>query len=152
MYGLKQAVVLAHENLKKNLAQYGYTPINQTDSFWQHKTRPTKFCLCINDFGVKYFDKGDINHLINSLLNNYKLSTDFSGQKSIGEIPICTENSPILSTRIHETTVWCSHSVRKRTRYSTSYFEKRYQTRPICSRYLFILQPSHRSDYDCCVK
>jgi len=84
MYGLKQASILAYENLVKNLSQFGYQPIEQTDSFWRHNTRPTKFCLCIDDFGVKYFDKADINHLINSLQHNYKLSTDFSGRNYCG--------------------------------------------------------------------
>ena len=79
MYGLKQAAILAYENLVKNLSKFGYEPIEQTDSFWRHKNRPTKFCLFIDDFGVKYFDKADINHLISSLQHNYKLSTDFSG-------------------------------------------------------------------------
>ena len=84
MYGLKQAAVLAYDNLVKNLVQYGYEPIPQTDSFWHHKTRPTKFCLCIDDFDVKYFDKTDINHLITSLQHNYKLSTDFTGRNYCG--------------------------------------------------------------------
>ena len=38
MYGLKQAAVLAYENLIKNLKPFGYEPIPHTDSFWRHKT------------------------------------------------------------------------------------------------------------------
>ena len=44
MYGLKQAAVLAYNNLVKKLAQFGYEPMEFTDSFWKHKTKPTKFC------------------------------------------------------------------------------------------------------------
>lgn len=54
------------------------------DSYWQHSTLPTKFCLCVDDFGVKYFHKTELNHLINSLLTNYKISTDYSGKHYCG--------------------------------------------------------------------
>ena len=42
MYGLKQAALLAHEQLVKNLAPFGYHPIPNTN-FWTHETRPTIF-------------------------------------------------------------------------------------------------------------
>ena len=84
MYGLKQAAVLAYENLIKNLEPFGYEPIPHTDSYWRHKLYPTKFCLCVDDFRVKYFKKIDSNHLISSLQTNYKISTDFSGQNYCG--------------------------------------------------------------------
>ena len=117
MYGLKQAATLAYVNLVKNLAQFCYEPIQQTDSFSRHNTRPTKFCLCIDNFGVKYFDQADINHL------NYKLSTDFSArnycgltidwnynngfvdisipgyiEKGANKIPMQSENSTVFTT------------------------------------------------------
>ena len=84
MYGLKQAAVLAYENLIKNLKPFGYEPIPHTDSYWRHKTYPTKFCLCVDDFGIKYFTKTELNHLIKSLQYNYKISTDFSGRNYYG--------------------------------------------------------------------
>ena len=57
MYGLKQAAVLAYKNLIKNLAPFGYASIPNTDSYWGHTTNPAKFCLCVDDFGIKYFTK-----------------------------------------------------------------------------------------------
>ncbi len=84
MYGLKQAAVLAYQNLINKLAPFGYEPIPHTDSFWRHKSRPTKFCLCVDDFGVKYFHKQDIQHLITALQQNYKISTDFEGTNYCG--------------------------------------------------------------------
>ena len=72
MYGLKQAAILAYQELKKNLKTYGYHPIIGTVGLWQHETRPTKFCVCVDDFGVKYFLQDDANHLINSLKKHYK--------------------------------------------------------------------------------
>ena len=64
MYGLKQAAVLAYDNLVKNLSSHGYSPIPHTIGIWQHATRRTKFCLCVDDFGVKYFTKQDADHLL----------------------------------------------------------------------------------------
>ena len=46
MYGLKQAAILAYDNLKKNLEPHGYRPIVGTAGMWEHETRPTKFCVC----------------------------------------------------------------------------------------------------------
>ena len=54
MYGLKNAVILAYGNLKKKLEPHGYTPIVGTTGMWGHKTRQTKFCVCVDDFGIKY--------------------------------------------------------------------------------------------------
>ena len=66
MYGLKQAAILAYKQLVKNLKQYGYEPIEGTTGLWHHESRPTKFALCVDDFGVKYFSKDDAEHLINT--------------------------------------------------------------------------------------
>ena len=67
MYRLRQATILAYKQLVKNLKPYGYYPIPHTMGMWAHKTRPTKFCLCVDDFGVKYFSKDDIHHLLDAL-------------------------------------------------------------------------------------
>ena len=75
---------MAYENLIKNLAPFGYRPIPNTDSYWEHRQYPTKFCLCVDNFGVKFFDKRDINHLITALQTNYKISTDFQGKNYCG--------------------------------------------------------------------
>ncbi len=84
MYGLKQAAILAYNHLIQNLQNDGYEPIPHTDSYWRHRTLPTIFCLCVDDFGVKFFQKSDINHLITSLQKYYKISTDFSGKNYCG--------------------------------------------------------------------
>ena len=81
MYCLKQAAILACNFLKQNLAPYGYEPIPHTDGLWRHKTRKITFCLCVDDIGIKYFHKDDVNHLISVLQRNYQLSTDWRGQR-----------------------------------------------------------------------
>ena len=59
MHRLKWVAVLAHENLLKNFVLFGYKPVLNTDSVWQHKQNPTKNWSYTNNFGVKYFNKID---------------------------------------------------------------------------------------------
>jgi hypothetical protein len=84
MYGLKQAAVLAYNHLVQNLAKSGYTPILTTIGMWQHKTRRTKFCLCVDDFGVKYFSQADADHLLEALRLDYTATVDYSGKNFCG--------------------------------------------------------------------
>ena len=80
MYGLKQAAILAYDNLKRNLAPHGYTLLVGTTGMWGHETRPTKFCVCVDDFGVKYYSNEDAQHLMDCLGKNYKYTTDWEGK------------------------------------------------------------------------
>ena len=84
MYKLTQAAVLAYDQLVEHLAPHGYYPCQQTTGIWRHKTRATCFCLCVDDFGIKYFSKADANHLLNALRAKYKISTDWSGKTYCG--------------------------------------------------------------------
>jgi hypothetical protein len=47
---------------------------------WTHDTRPTKYCLCVDDFRVKYFCDEDADHLLTSLRAHYKISVDWEGK------------------------------------------------------------------------
>jgi hypothetical protein len=67
MYGLKEASVLAYDQLKAHLAQYGYTPVCFTPGLWKHNTKRTTFTLTVDDFGIKYFSKADADHLFAAL-------------------------------------------------------------------------------------
>ena len=51
---------------------------------WKHKSRLITFCLCVDDFGVKYFNKQDVHHLIYALQQHYKLSIDWEGKHHCG--------------------------------------------------------------------
>ena len=64
MYELKQASVLAYNNLVKNLKDHGYAPIPHSVGLWRHNSRPLTFCLCVDDFGIKYENKADADHLL----------------------------------------------------------------------------------------
>ena len=55
MYGLKEAAILAYEQLRSHLTQFGYVPMKHTPGLWRHESRPTTFTLAVDDFGIKYF-------------------------------------------------------------------------------------------------
>ena len=84
MYGLKQAARLAYDLLCERLALHGYAPSLLSPNIWGHKTRPTKFCLCVDDFGIKYFNNTDIQHLLDALKQHYTVSCDWSGENYCG--------------------------------------------------------------------
>ena len=85
MYGLKQAAILAYNFLVQNLSTHGYYPLPHTVGLWGHLTRRTKFCLCVDDFGIKYFKEDDANHLLDSLKHSYNVSVaDFTGASFCG--------------------------------------------------------------------
>ena len=67
MYGLKQAAVLAYNQLVKRLAKNGYFPCLFTTGIWKPKTQKTQFCLCVDNFGVKVFSEQDKEHFLQSL-------------------------------------------------------------------------------------
>jgi hypothetical protein len=85
MYGLPQAGKLANNQLIAALVPFGYQPVPLTAGLWQHQTRHITFCLVVDNFGVKYTNKDDANHLLESLQEcNYKLSTDWTGSRYCG--------------------------------------------------------------------
>ena len=84
IYGLKQAVKLARDQLIQHLKPFGYSPAKHAPNIWVHNTRPTTFCLCVDDFGVKYFSQDDADHLIQSLQKAYDITVDTKGTNFCG--------------------------------------------------------------------
>ena len=80
IYDLKQTDVLAFDNLVKNLSIHGHIPIPRTIGIWEHAIRKIKFCLCVDDFGVKYISKPGADHLLNTLGQQYTYTVDWPGQ------------------------------------------------------------------------
>jgi hypothetical protein len=79
MYGLKQAGILANQRLTTHLAQYGYHPTPCTPGLWRHATTSLTFLLVVDDFGLKYTDKADAEHLVKTLAVLYQVSTGWTG-------------------------------------------------------------------------
>ena len=84
MYGLKQAALLAYQQLQNFLCPAGYSPIPNTVGMWKHHTRKTIFYICVDDFGIKFYNKNDIDHLLTSLRHHYKVSIDWEGKNFCG--------------------------------------------------------------------
>jgi hypothetical protein len=84
MYGLKEAGVIAFDQLVRKLAPFGYEPMPLTAGLWRHKTKRTTFTLCVDDFGVQYFSKADAQHLISAIESTYECSIDWHGTQYCG--------------------------------------------------------------------
>ncbi len=72
MYGLPQAGIIAQQLLETRLAAHGYRQSTTMPGLWGHDTRPICFTLVINDFGVKYLNKANAEHLLNAIQKYYK--------------------------------------------------------------------------------
>ena len=56
MYNLEQVAKLARDQLVETLKPFGYYPTTESKKKWAHTTRKTTCCLCVDDFGIKYFN------------------------------------------------------------------------------------------------
>jgi hypothetical protein len=79
MYGLKEAVIIAFNQLVQKLAPSGYESMAFTPGLWRHRTRKTTFVLCVDGLGIKYYSKLDALHLIGAIKNHYELTIGWSG-------------------------------------------------------------------------
>jgi hypothetical protein len=79
VWGLPQAGILANKRLRQKLAPFRYYKCVNTPGLWYHETRPISFTLIVNNFGVKYINKVDIDHLIASIKTAYTLTKDWTG-------------------------------------------------------------------------
>ena len=84
MYGLPQAGKLAQDQLSKRLNEVGYYQSKTTLGYWTHTWRPISFTLVVDDFGVKYVNKADVEHLMSVLTTHYKINTDWEGTRYVG--------------------------------------------------------------------
>jgi hypothetical protein len=84
MYGLPQAGRLANDQLVAKLAQHGYQPCPLTPGLWRHETRDLVFSLVVDDFGIRYTDRADADHLIAALRQSYDVSLDWTGSRYCG--------------------------------------------------------------------
>ena len=84
IYGLKQAGVLAHNNLIICLRKHGYRPCKFTKGLWNHISKSTQFVLVVDDFGIKYQNEADLQHLFVALRDKYTISVDLTGKNFFG--------------------------------------------------------------------
>ena len=84
MYGLKQAGIIANDELIKHLKPYGYHPVKFTPGLWKHTDNDTIFSLVVDDFAIKYTSMEKANHLLNALKDKYTISIDWDASLYIG--------------------------------------------------------------------
>ena len=64
---IRKWCILSYEKLTDHLALSGYHPTPLTHGLWTQKTRKIKFSLVIDDFRIKYEDKANAKHLLQTL-------------------------------------------------------------------------------------
>ena len=53
-YDLKQAGIIANQELVKHMNPFGYHPVKHTPGVWAHNSRKTLFSMVVDDFCVQY--------------------------------------------------------------------------------------------------
>ena len=57
IYGLNEAGILACNYIVNHLVPFGYYLVTHTLDLWTHETIPTSFILCVDNFGMKSYNK-----------------------------------------------------------------------------------------------
>jgi hypothetical protein len=84
MYALPQAGKLANFQLAQFLLLHNYLPCPVTPGLWMDTTSDLMFLLVVDDFGVRYTKRSDVEHLVTTLCTKYHLATDWTGSRYIG--------------------------------------------------------------------
>jgi len=83
MYGLPQSGSNSHDELEERLNKQGYLKSLLVPALWKHNTRRTQFVLIVDDFGIKYFTKSDLDHLIDILKQHYDVAVDTEAKEIV---------------------------------------------------------------------
>ena len=86
MYGLPQTGILANQQLRTLLSKHRYNQCPTIHSMFCHATRDISFTLIVEDFGIKYTDTADLNHLMAAVRETYVATIDTSGTLYCGLI------------------------------------------------------------------
>ena len=84
MCGLPQAGIIAQQLLETRLATHGYHQSTTTPGLWQHNMHPICFTLVVNNFGVKYVNKANAEHLLNAIQKYYKFLSNRDAKRYCG--------------------------------------------------------------------
>jgi hypothetical protein len=83
-WGLPQASILANKRLHCKLAPFGYYKSVNTPGLWSHESRPLTFTLVVNNFGIRFVNKDNVDHLISSIKKTCTLTKDWTGNLYCG--------------------------------------------------------------------
>lgn len=83
-YGLKESGRIANEDMVVHLKKHGYHESKVTPGLLTHESRDISFTLVVDNFGIKYKRREDVDHLISSLEEKYTMKVDFEAKQYIG--------------------------------------------------------------------
>ncbi|MBV5280410.1 MAG: hypothetical protein J0651_03970, partial [Actinobacteria bacterium] len=84
MYGLPHAGRIANDALIEYLEPYGYKPCALTPGLWKHDIDDIVFTLVVDDFGVRYTQRAQVEKLITILRKKYEMKLDWTGSRYCG--------------------------------------------------------------------
>jgi hypothetical protein len=84
MYGLPQAGLLAQNRLIAHIAEHGYTQSDTVPCLFRHATNGVTFVLVVDDFGIKFRNAADRDHLLTTLRMLYKITVDIEDPMYLG--------------------------------------------------------------------
>ena len=76
MCGLTQAGIIEHEAIKEHLKTYGYALSIITQGLWTNQERDIMFTQVVDNFGIRYRNKKDADHIIAELQAKYEVTQD----------------------------------------------------------------------------
>ena len=85
MYSLKQADILAYNQIK-SVKPHGYHPVFNITWLWKYESWSICFYLCVDNFGITYYNKVDIDHLLDKIGKVYNYTTDWDRKNYCGMI------------------------------------------------------------------
>eukprot|EP00804_Cyclotella_cryptica_P012317 CCRYP_020810-RA/>CCRYP_020810-RA protein AED:0.37 eAED:0.37 QI:0/0/0/1/1/1/2/0/434 len=65
------------------LNKEGYFQSHGVPGLWKHKTRSIQFILVVDDFGIKYLQQADLDHLLAALGKYYDVTVDPEGKEYV---------------------------------------------------------------------
>jgi hypothetical protein len=98
MYVLPQSGSLGHDLLKQHLNPEGYFQSEIVTGLWKHRSKNDQFILVADNFGIKFMQQQDFDHLINTLKKHYNVSLDMAG----GEYVKINMDRVHLSMELHQ--------------------------------------------------
>ena len=72
---------------------------------WRHESRPLTFTLVVDDFGIKFVNKSDVDHLISSIKTMYSLTIYIVASHWITGLGLRRPYGRHLDARIHQTEI-----------------------------------------------
>ena len=81
MYGRPRSGLLSKELLEKRPGKQDYYQSKLVPGLWKHNTRSIQCTLVVEDLGVKYPQKQDVDRLMAALKENYGIQDDWTGGK-----------------------------------------------------------------------